>query len=413
MRKLGLLALVLGLVVAFAMPVSAITIDGGKGETVYIGGTWLLDFGAFNRSKERMGSTNGSAERTQLVLGIPPTALFKTLVTAGQSKGYMEFGFGSSYANDSVGTQVATNNVGGNNLNYVEIRKFYGSYTVGNCELRVGKDSDWLYSGIVPAQSFGLGATGIINGFGFGSFYDGRLNQVAFLQTVNKQFNYRLSLVSPREIVASSTSNGLLGANETVGRAPFSQLPTLAAKAQLNFGMLNLYPAVAYSQTKWDGLNNAAGTNGWDDSVTSWFGALPAKFTAGPFTATGSVAAGLNIGNMMTNTNAFQVYQRLSTGKIKNTSAIMGFIDVAYTFGAFTPHFYYGYDKAENSDAWTSNESSNTRQMYGVTLEWVISPNFIVKPQFTVFDYGKKVATASSPEIGKDWIGGVQFMFNF
>ena len=39
MKKLGLLAFILGLVIAFAMPALAFTIEGAKGEKMYIGGT--------------------------------------------------------------------------------------------------------------------------------------------------------------------------------------------------------------------------------------------------------------------------------------------------------------------------------------------------------------------------------------
>ncbi len=38
MKKLGLFALISGLVIAFAMPVLAFTIEGAKGEKMYIDG---------------------------------------------------------------------------------------------------------------------------------------------------------------------------------------------------------------------------------------------------------------------------------------------------------------------------------------------------------------------------------------
>ena len=59
MKKLGLLAFILGLVIAFAMPALAFTIEGAKGEKMYIGGTFMTDFGSWYRSKELIAGKPG------------------------------------------------------------------------------------------------------------------------------------------------------------------------------------------------------------------------------------------------------------------------------------------------------------------------------------------------------------------
>jgi hypothetical protein len=386
MKKLGLLAVVLGLVLAFAMPASAIKIDGGKGETLYVGGVGLLDFGAWNRTKERLSQ---SSDRTELLLNVPQNSQFRGYVTNGPAGLYWEFGLGTA-AGYPTGTASNT----------VENRRLYGYYKSGNCELRFGKDDGWIWSAVDPAQALGLinaAVGGTVRGFGWGSFYDGRYAQVAFLQTVNKQFNYRISLVAPPQ------------ATDTVlTKTSFAQMPILAAKGDFTLSMIRFFPAAAIMQVKFDQV-----ASGVDDTVTSYYLTLPVRATFGAFVATGSIGFGQNTANMLAAPiNGAQIYRRTAGGSVKNTGQLNGFVDLAYTFGAVTPHVYFGYDKATNSDFYTSGENSNVRQMYGVSLHWVVTPNFTVKPEFTYFDFGKSQGS-SSMDLGKDWYGGVQFAFVF
>jgi len=114
----------------------------------------------------------------------------------------------------------------------------------------------------------------------------------------------------------------------------------------------------------------------------------------------------------MTRMSEYHSYQRVS-GAIKNTTGLNGFIDLGYTFGPATPHIYFGYDRAQNSDAWKIGEDNNTRNMYGVSLVYQVTPNMFLVPEFTIYDYGTKPNDAAKTNLGKEWIGGLQFQFIF
>ena len=89
---------------------------------------------------------------------------------------------------------------------------------------------------------------------------------------------------------------------------------------------------------------------------------------------------------------------------------------MAYTFGPATPHLYFGYDNEKNSDIYgklPNSDDNNTRMMYGASINYMIAPQFYVIPEFTYYDYGKSPILANKPDIGKEWIGGVQFRFVF
>lgn len=386
MRKLGLFALVLGLVVAFAMPALAFKIDGAKGEKMYIGGLFMTDIGYWNRSKELMKAKD---DNTQLMLTVPHYSQLRGTVEVGNVGGFWEFGLGGwSY----TGTPEHSR--------YTELRKLYGWYSFGNCQILAGKTDGYVYSW-APLQVIGFANSGKVAGFGWGNIYDSRAPQVRFTQNISKEFSYAISLVAPE----GYTDSGVLS---------YAQVPAVAAKLMMNFGMISLNPAAIYQTVKWDNL-----ASGWDDSMSAWYAVLPVKLTAGPFTGTFQVGYGQNLGNsagtfgLLLLQSAYHNYLRDSAGKIKNTTGMNGFIDLAYTAGPVTPHIFFGYDKASNSDIWKTGDDNNTRTMMGVSMMYAVAPGFFLIPEFTMYDYGKVPNTAAKTDLGKEWFGGVQFRFMF
>ncbi len=97
MKKLGLFALVLGLVVAFALPAFAFTIEGAKGEKMYIGGTFMTEFGYWHRDKELIGGPGTSlSERTEFFTSVPNYSTLRGTLQVGNVGGYWEFGMGGN-----------------------------------------------------------------------------------------------------------------------------------------------------------------------------------------------------------------------------------------------------------------------------------------------------------------------------
>ena len=279
MKKLGLLAFILGLVIAFAVPAMAFTIDGAKGEKMYIGGVFMTDFGYWGRSKELIagipGQNNNFSDRTEFIAQIPIHSTLHGSVEVGNVGGFWEFGLGAD--NISRGTAGQA----------VDFRKLYGYYNFGNCQFLAGKTDGYLYS-VVPWQVMGVWDDTHVYGFGWGAFYDIRAAQVRFTQNVNKQVGWQISLVQPSEVtdafvpqlVQPGGPPALANANNAKSYASF---PLVAAKVMMNFGAVSLYPAFGYQQVKW---NDGRG----DDSMNAYYGLLPVVVKLGGFTGTSRAA---------------------------------------------------------------------------------------------------------------------------
>jgi hypothetical protein len=382
MKKLGLFALVMGLIIAFAMPSLAFTIDGAKGQKMYIGGIFLTDTGYWTRSKEMTGT---GEDQTQFFMTVPNHSRIRGSLQVGNVGGYWELGNGGSVLG-ATGSGAGTNNL-------IETRQLYGYYNFGNCQILAGKKDGYLFS-LVPNQVLGVLNDYHVYGFGWGSTYDIRNPQIQFSQNISKQFGYKITLLNPAVYVDQT-------------RTSYSSIPQIAAKVSLNFGMVSMFPAATYNTVKWDKM-----PSGYDDSLTSWYALLPVRVQAGAFVGQFQIGYGQNKASLLTLNSSFQQYQRVN-GAIKNTTGIDGFIDLAYAVGAATPHIYFGYDNAKNSDAWKTGDDNNTRMMYGASVSYKVADGFYLVPELTFYDYGKIPNTAAKTDIGKEWLGGVQFQFIF
>ncbi len=392
MKKLGLFIGVMGLVIALAIPALAFTIDGAKGEKMYIGGQFLTDVLYWNRSKELTGT---GTDQTQFIMNVPTNSKLRGSLEIGNVGGYWELGMGGSEAGTSGTSGAAATN------NAVETRKLYGWYKFGNCEIRAGKDDGYSVT-FTPAQYLGNNDGRHIAGYGWGSLYDYRDPQVRFTQNISKEFGYMITLLQPTVFTDNT-------------RVSYNAIPRVAVKVMMNFGMVSLYPTVNYQNAKWDNLGAIPALAGKspDDNVTSWVGILPVRVTAGPFTGTVQFAYGQNLGTFYDYESTYQAYFRNANGQIKNTTGMNGFIDLAYAAGPVTPHLYFGYDNAKNSDAYTVGDDNNTRMMYGISAPIKIADGFFISPEFDYYDYGKRPGDPSKTDLGKEWIGGVQFQFIF
>lgn len=387
MKKFGLVALVAGLVIAFAVPALAFTIDGAKGEKMYIGGIMFTDIGYWNRSKELVSGVAGSStmdDQTQFFLNVPGNSRVRGSLEINKVGGYWELGNG--------GNVIGSSGSGAGVNNSVETRKLYGYYNFGPFQILAGKNDGHLFS-INPYQL--LGQSFNHNwGYGWGGMYDFRNPQIRFTHNVSKDISYLITLLNPTVYV-----------NQT--RTSYSAVPQVAAKVIMNFGAVTLYPAGVYNTVKWDKM-----PSGFDDSLTSWYAVLPVKVAAGAFTGLFQFGYGQNIKSLLDKESAFQEYQVVN-GAIKNTTGMNGYIDLSYKVGPATPHIYFGFDNAKNSDAYKVGDDNNTRMMYGASVMYKVADGFNIIPEFTFYDYGKKPNDASKPDIGKEWMGGVQFQFIF
>ncbi len=269
---------------------------------------------------------------------------------------------------------------------------------------------------MVPYQNLGKLNNDHNAGYGWGAINDQRNAQVRFSQDISKAFGYDFSLVQPMYYQDNGT--GTVAASAAGAQQSLGTFPLTALKLRMNFGMVSLMPAGFVQYVKWNDLPKVGG-NSPDDNMTSWGAVLPVVVKAGAFTGTIQGMYGQNLssalstsGGPLSGQSIYWGYRRSTNGAIKNTTGWSGFIDLAFASGPITPHIYAGYDKAQNDDIYVGDKY-NARQMYGAAVNWKIADSFYVVPEFTYYDWGKNPLVKGNPDLGKEWLAGVEFQFVF
>ena len=455
MKKLGMIAFVMLLMVALALPAFAISIEGAKGERLTVGGEVDWDIGFYNTDQwtntvafpSGVNNTGGGTvfpwkpgpSKTMLIDAVPYWTNLWFKVDAGPASMFARFyTFGDNSQNPHSTNTPGVQSGGYGPTLYTQEQYFagidvwYGSYKFGNCVLSAGKMEG---STITLAMSQRLGyepmvlQAGHVAGLGFGCVYDLKAPQVRFEQHISKMFGYQISLVEPGAYDAFGTPAYVAGAyvaQPTYGRNSYYTLPMLAVKLELNFGPVMLFPAGAIQQVQWDGL-----PAGWDTSMTSWLVRLPVLVHVGPFTGMLEGTYGQNLGgstgydvNMCQGEAEFALFTRNALGKIQNANTTAFWADLSWTFGMVTPHIFGGIDISTTpTGAYTTGETSNTRTIYGINCYIKINKNFTIIPELFASDLGYApgfpIAAAypyplnSKLELGQDVVGGIEFQFSF
>ena len=436
MKKLGVLGLVIGLVMVFALPASAVTV-GDKNGSITIGGWFTLDTlykGVDKNFQTYVASpTGGGKDKTMWVEDVPFWSFMYVMLNVGPFKGYAEIATsvsreynnyqGISYSGSTAGTSLNTGVGSSTNVaDFLTDSRWYGAYTFGNCELQVGKNDGWLVSsgyGVYPTSTLGYsaGATTHVALIGWGWQYDGKNANIRFKQDISKMFGYQIALVDTGTYGETWTPTG---ATSATIRQSYASYPTIAAKIMLNFGPVALYPAAAYQHVTWDAL-----PAGYTDNMTSWTVLLPLIAKFGPFTGTMQLSYGMNTGGptsgnvLMRGQNANTGYLRNASGGLLDTTNITGYFEAGFTFGPVTPHIWYSFDWAQN-DKWKNIATANDyyqRTTYGINAYYKVSNNFLIVPEVAFYDYGTNPGYSADSgykfDIGKEWLAGIHFRFNF
>jgi hypothetical protein len=416
MKKLGMFAFVMALVVVFALPAFAYTVEGAKGERFTMGGEFNTEIGyrGTDKAYNTYASTlnNGAVDRSQFYLTVPWSVLRGSFVMGDLSANWVlafESQVMSNYKEDPA-TQV--DSLQYNNI----IDVVYGSYKFGNSLFQAGKMNShfttWLTSQTVGYST----STGThTNSIGYGAFYDNKYPQLRWTQTFTKEVAFQFSLVTTGTYQADPSYGG------TQTKLSYAQYPMIAGKLMLNFGNVMVFPAVVWQQVNWDTL-----PNGWDNSMIAWAVNLPARIAFGPFVGIVTVGYGKNSGGAtgtfrVTTDQTFSGFQRNSvTGKIYDTTNYNGIIDLAYTFGPVTPHVFFSLTNSQNDKYKIVNGKTDnaTRTSMGINAFYKVNNVLTIIPEFAMYDLGEFVnapyATLGNvPAFGKDWIAGVQFKFAF
>lgn len=404
MKKLGMLAFILTLVVAFALPAFAYTVEGAKGERFTMGGGFITDFGYMGTNKDYntyVDTTHGkTVDRTQFFA-----------VLSQSSHLYGMFSVGDVSANWVIATQSGTmtsnlqvpssyQNQKDNDI----IDAFYGTYKFGNSYILAGKiGSTWTTYQGPSVLGYNSGTGSHINNIAFGSVYDNKYPQVRFGQQINKMFGYHIALVT--------TGTYEAGAGNTT--FSYAQYPAIAAKFTLNFGPVVVIPGMIYQNVKWDAL-----PAGWDTSMTAYHLAVPVRLAFGPFVGIIQLGYGKNDGGptssvSLTSESSYHGFQRSAAGKIYDSTNMNAMVDLAFTFGPITPHVYYAMTRATNKDAWKAGNDYFERTSYGVVAYYKLNNNLMLIPEISKYTYGTIPGSTAKTKLGEAWLAGVQFRFTF
>ena len=383
-----------------ALPVLAAPAPGAN---VVVGGRILTDFGYQKLSKEL--TSNGKEDVTTAFVNVAGHSYLHARFTSADKTtgGFIELGLSSKIGNTEG----------------VSLRYAYGWWKVGNCRLLAGHTDGWI--GTLkhhPKQYLGLSQSAKLLLSNWGYIYSGRHPQVRF-EWEKDNIGLSLAVVQPLSELMPNQSGGLVvGSTAIPGTTDlYANLPRFDLAAQFTFGGLWIGPGFGWSQIKIEKGNNVMK----DDTITSWLGILPVKFTMGPFTAKAEVHWGQNNEYEWNGVNSGlkalprSVAYRKADGAIEDTRNVGGFIALEYKLTpALEVTAGYGIEKL-NNDAWKKDagykNDDYTRQAYFVALPYTITKNFAIHPEFNYFNYGDSVVTGK--DNGNEWMLGVQFRFVF
>ncbi|MFH1057633.1 MAG: hypothetical protein V1797_03000 [Pseudomonadota bacterium] len=389
-------------IVALAVPVLAADAPGPQ---VTVGGRMLTDFGYHNTSKEL--TSNGKNDVTTAFINLAGHSYLHAKFTSADktSGGFIEFGL-SSKVNDNES---------------ISLRYAYGWWKVGNCKLLAGQDDGWVGTlKHAPKQYLGVSESAKLLLANWGYIYSARSPQVRF-EYMKGNFGASIALVQP---MAEATP-GATGVGMTTGSASlpggtdlYATLPRFDVAVQFTAGGFWAGPGFGWAQYK---VEKGSVTMS-DDTVTSWIGILPVKFTAGPFTAKAEVHYGQNndyewSGELITGIKGLPRSMAFanSAGRIEDTKQLGGFLALEYKI---TPMFEvtagYGIEKLTN-DSWKKDagykNDDYTRSAWFVALPITVTKNFSLHPEFNYFNYGDKIQNGQ--DFGNEWMLGLQFRFVF
>jgi hypothetical protein len=429
MKKLAIFLFVTVLGIALALPAYSFTFTGEKGASFTIGGSLRYDIGYRHTDKDYNTNVNpiyGTDERTNFFSGLSQSTniygVFSmgdvsgnfVLTTQSSNEAYFkqnnDLALNSPYSTSSNSWSAFFNQKDNGFFDVV-----YGTYKFGNCSIQAGKLLPLLVVQ-APAATLGytLGAGSHIVGIAWGFIYDNKYPGIRYTQVINKNFNFGIQLIEPGTF--AENIGPALGSTSIVLRESYAQFPAIAARVGLNFGPVSLNPGALYQQLKFNNL-----PSGYDDKVDSYEFRLPVRLTFGAFTALLEGVYGQNLGGGSSNSNVsaseptYASYFRNSSGGIQNGHTLNGWIDLSYRIGPVTPHVYYGTTKSYNEDHFKGAASgdNDTRWFTGINAFWSITPNFVVVPEFSLYDLGQVPGLPVTVKLGQDWLAGIQFQFNF
>jgi hypothetical protein len=407
MKKLLVLAFAALLLIAYSVPVMA---------EVKIGGIVFTDFYYINRNKESGAiyeGTNGQQSYNNTRIEVPGmTRLYARWTNEDNVGMYIEYGLGGSKGSSGV-----------------TMRHAYGWWDMSPMFQLMAGHSTTPFSPLFPSQLMGMNDNSLnVIGMGYGEFYSGRFVQVRGTFRFSKAISLAVALVDPN------------GGTQYVNAAPAgitpqdyqdnTKIPRIDAGASIDVGPVSIKPSVLWSQRTFDKTTTQAQTSTLDDKVGVYAASLGVRFGMGPFKLEAEGQYGKNWGNTYSGIGAnptarnsgISLFRPTLTADyaLDDTTCWSYWVDLAFKFGAITPHLIVGQQNVSGD----KNPMSYQSLMYGVSVPIQLAKGFSVRPEIMFYDDGNdntawSNGTATQPigqskvDAGSYALYGVQFQITF
>jgi hypothetical protein len=175
---------------------------------------------------------------------------------------------------------------------------------------------------------------------------------------------------------------------------------------------------------------NPTAPAGSDDEITTYAYTLGLKAGFGPVTFEAEFNDGKNWGDqdflgigIAANNGGMggaMPYLETTTGKqmLADTDMMGYWGDLAFKFGPATAHLIYGSQRYETNNYLVQGIKCKQRtQMYGVSVPIAVAKTFIIRPELMWYDLDQLDFSGynanADRDLGKYWIGGLQFQIVF
>lgn len=200
-------------------------------------------------------------------------------------------------------------------------------------------------------------------------------------------------------------------------------IPRFDLSVPIKFGTFAIEPSFSWAKSEYNGV--AAGSA---DDYTSWGTALGMKAGFGPFTLSGEVTYGENLGShtyVGAGNGTVRTYFLNNVAGavgIEDTETLSFWLQAEFNFGPFAIQGLFGYENAQN-DGNPSFARANdvaefdiTRMAYGLQFPIYIAKNFKVVPQIWYYDYDDSAeigGRATESDLGNEMTIGLFWQLTF
>lgn len=432
---------------------------------IKVGGMITSDLYYWERSKERFQALTPGAttlfEDLSLVRFAMPQAWNRLWVDYKSDDkklaGYIQLRTGGAKAYAGTNTGNAATATGFNENNFTWEYAWIDWHFNPNFYLRVGRQTQ-TFAIYTPDQNMGH-VDGHIIGSGFGNIHggtsrDGIRAYIKFSDMVRMEVQlldpnsepgatdeltgFRANAVGALTALYATPAFGLTAAQAAARAAAEgaalqeeNTIPRVDISLPIKIANFSIEPSVTWLRQEFNIPSTLVGLGG-DDKVDIWAAALGAKAGFGPFTISGEVTYGQNLGwGNYVGAQGFAVpsinVDASNNIQIEDAKTLAAWIELEFNFGPFAIQGIVGRDrtKVDEIPGIADSATENTTWMYGLNFPIKVAKNFTVTPNIFLYDYDDGgdvtavnlatggIARTRDIDRGTELMVGVQFNLTF